>query len=597
MKRRLHTGLRPYIWLLCNILLASIAYRRLLTAGFLDFGDNLYVSANPVVLQGLTTSGIRWAFSSLYAATWQPLVWISYMLDVSLLGKTPSAFHFSNLLLHVLNVSLVFILVKRLTKATSHAAIASLLLAIHPVHVESVAWIVERKGLLSVSFALLAMLAYHHHRTTRKIWSYVASLCALALGLMTSAMLITLPVLLYLLDAPYLPKGKHATPCSNHIKDLRQRIPFVLLALGATCITLYARHSGDPLLAMGEISFWQHSAYIVISISRYLWHFAYPVRLAVFYPYPAGWSAARAVPALLAFGSLAWLLVKHQTRSRLWIWGFAWFFAALLPAILFHQFGWHSMSDRFVYLPAIGMYIAGAYTIMSCYEKNRIVTTACGIAIITAMLSVTTWQTGHWQDNIALFSRAVEVTRKNWIMQNSLGAALSHAGRHAEAIPHFTESARINPRNATALFNLGHVHFVQGEWDLAATFFEQSLSVQDHFRARYNLAVTHARRGDVQAAKRTYLRLLETHPGHTLSLLNLGKLYRETGQYDQAMACYRIVMQNEPGHKAARTGLAVTMLAKAQDNVAAIGMLVQLLQEDAGNKEARDALNRALQAP
>ncbi|MFU8781224.1 MAG: hypothetical protein ACNA71_09415, partial [Kiritimatiellia bacterium] len=303
--------LLPLTWVITNMLLALIAYRGVITADFIGFDDNLYVSENRIVQQGLTPAGIRWACTATYASTWQPLVWISYMLEITLLGTEPRIFHFTNLLLHLLNVALFFVFVHQLSKRMFPAGIASLLLAIHPVHVESVAWIAERKGLLSSVFGFLAMIAYHRFVTSGAKRYYAAAFLALALGLMAKPMLITLPILFLLID--FWPRTQSSETQSPLLpRNVLAKAPFGLLSMGSIIITSYTQYKGGSFLGLGTITMWDRMANAAISVWRYLWHLIYPVRLALLYPHPGRWPFWAAFPAIIALGSTLWLLYQYR---------------------------------------------------------------------------------------------------------------------------------------------------------------------------------------------------------------------------------------------------------------------------------------------
>jgi tetratricopeptide (TPR) repeat protein len=252
------------------------------------------------------------------------------------------------------------------------------------------------------------------------------------------------------------------------------------------------------------------------------------------------------------------------------------------------------MADRFMYIPAAGIYLILSALILYAYQSHRFVVASASAILAFLLASQTHKQIRYWQDSIQLFSRSIQVTNNNWVMLNSLGAALSRAGRHTEAAPYLERALEINPQNAKALFNLGNIRFYQERWHEAAKLFERSLALTPNYQAQYNLAVTYKRNGNVEQAKNTYLLLLEKHPQHIPSLINLGRIYREEGKHAQAIACYRLAQQVDPGNVEGRTGEAISLLQTAEDPMPAIAALIRLLQEDASNSEAREALNEAV---
>jgi len=576
------------------LLLAVLAYAPVLRADFVGFDDNLYVSANRIVQQGLTWSGLRWAFTATYASTWQPLVWLSYMLDVQLQGFHPASFHRTNLLLHLIHVMLVWLAIRKLTRSSVAATTTSLLLALHPVHVESVAWIAERKGLLSAIFWWLAIWAYLNFARTGQHRQYGLSLVAMTLGLMAKPVVLTLPLILLLLDVWPLQRMAAKPPPAVWICRLREKIPFLLLAVISTVVTIHAQHRGGSFLGLDTIPLWGRFGNAIVSICRYLWHLLVPIRLAVFYPHPVTWPLWQVLAGMLLL-LLAGCVVYRQRRQQPWpAWGAVWFLVILSPVLGFNQFGWHAMADRFLYLPAIGLYCALGMTVQGIWQHHRRRVIAIGLAGSVGLASLTYYQAGYWRNSLTLFTRAVAVTRDNWVMLNSLGAALSHAGRHDEAATHFEQSLALHPGNARALFNLGHVRFLQERWEDAARLFAQSQQLSPQYQTLFNLAVTHARREAYEDARKAYLQLLESHPRHPLALLNLGRIYRILQKPDQAMACYRLVLETEPDNQIARTGAAIVMLEKGENPLGAIALLVRLLEDDPGNAEAREALHAAI---
>ena len=359
---RLHTGTT---WLIpiAAILLAGWTYQAVMTAGFIGLDDDVYVSENAIVLQGLSWQGARWAFSTVHASTWQPLVWISYMLDASLFGTGPRGFHASNLLIHLANILLLFLFIRRLSPKPFVCALSVLLFAIQPIHVESVAWIAERKGLLSTSFAWMSLLAYLIYAQSRSRKAYAAALLALAIGLMAKPMLLTLPLLFLLLD--YWPAQRMTLPCQRTalFPLLFEKIPFFILSIGSILITAYAQHAGGSFLDLQTVSLWGRFGNAVVSIWRYLGRLFVPFRLAVLYPHPGSWPAWLVLPAgLILLGFLCWIWSRRNQTPWLLL-GSAWFLLSLLPVLGFTQFGWHAMADRFLYLPAVGLYLAFSFAI------------------------------------------------------------------------------------------------------------------------------------------------------------------------------------------------------------------------------------------
>lgn len=595
MKHSKRKILRHSLFVLFCILCAFIAYRSVLLADFIGLQDSQYVSQNQIVQEGLSGANVRWAFQSLYASTWQPLVWISYMMDTSIQGFDPASFHRTNLLLHLINIGLLYLLACKITKNHLAAGITTLLFAIHPVHVESVAWIAERKGLMGLLFALLALLAYLAYTRSEKQKFYLLAAVSMACGLMAHHTLITLPLLFLLLDIWPANRAQTTDDGPPHLLSLfTEKIPFFILAMGSGLVAIYAQYAGDSLIDTATISVWGRISNAAISFWRYLWHMIYPLRLSVLYLHPGRWPIGWTLLAIAALALLGYLLVRFYRKIPYLTWGLAWFTLALLPGLGFLPFNWHAMADRFLYLPAIGLYIALGIALAATAKRYPWSFRICGFILLILMIGQTHRTAQYWHNSTTLFSRAVEVTRNNWVMHNSLGTALTHAGRYDEATEQYEKAIEINPEYAHAKFNLGHIRFVQERWEEAAQLFERSIELERNYQALFNLAVTQSRMGEIQEAKQRYLELLESHPNHIRALLNLARIYHKEGQHAQAMACYRIVLERDPDNQEARTGNAIILFETGDDPMLGVSKLIQLLEEDPNNAEAREALNRAI---
>ena len=573
--------------LLC-LICAFVAYHGIFGAEFIGLDDAIQ---HQTVQQGISREGLRWAFTTTHAARWQPIVWISYMLDTTLQGFHPTSFHRTNVLLHLINIILVFVLAQKITRNGIAAAIATMLFAIHPAHVESVVFIAERQGLLGMAFGCASLIAYLEYGVSNKQRYYIAACFGLALALMSNSAWLPLPLLFLLLDAWPLDRLKaNAKVSALQGELLTEKLPFFILVVGINGVSGYVQYRSSAFLGLDTLSLWGRIANAAISFWRYLWHIIYPLRLAVFYPHPIRWPIWLSLPAVFGLAACCYIGIRKWQQFPRIGWAFAWFTLTLLPVLGFTQTGWHAMADRFLYLPAVGLYIVTGLGVATIFHRFRAPVIVAGSLLVVSMLVLSQRQTAYWQNSIALFSRAISVTNNNWVMHNSLGAAFSHAGQFSEASHHFEEAVNINPDNATAWFNLGHVRFVQERWDEAAKHFERSLALAPNYRARFNLAVTYTRRGALREAQETYLYLLESNPHHIPSLLNLGRLYRDQEKYAQALACYRLVKKADPQNPQARTGIAIAMLATADDPMPAISVLIALIEEDAGNTEAREAL-------
>lgn len=574
---------------------ALLAYSGLSKCGFIGLDDDLYVYENLIVCKGLTLQGIHWAFSALFASTWQPLVWLSYMADVSLSGVDPSALHRTNLLLHLLNITLFYACLLYATGRPRPSAFAALLFAIHPLHVESVAWIAGRKDVLSTPFwwgGILAYMAYVRHPSWIR---YLAVCTALALGLMAKPMLMTLPVILLLLDV--WPLQRVSFRSSSGWKTVcLEKLPMLLMVLLSFGITLYVQSKGESILDVETISLWGRFSNAPVSLWRYIGKLIWPVRLAVLYPHPGGWPvpvAFGATLATLATVAAAW----RQRERRPWIlFAVFWFTITLLPVIGLIQFGWHAMADRFMYIPATVIYSITAFVLAACWHKAPRWRLPMGMAVTMVTLALigrTHDQVTLWHNSLSLFSHAAKVTRDNWMMQNGVGAALSRDGRNDEAAPHFEAAIRIKPDRPKAHFNLGYVRIKQQRWAEAIACFQNSIALQPTDKAFFNMAVAQTRNGDLPGAEATYRKLLDRTPQHTPAIVGLANICRATGRLGKATIIYKQALALDPENLDAQAGLGIALLDSGHP-VEALKSLVSVLKEDPSNTEARQAVQRAM---
>lgn len=581
---------RITIWPALGVMLAALAYSSILEANFIGLDDDVYVSQNPMVQQGLTRESIKWAFTAVHASTWQPMVWLSYMLDVELQGFSPASFHRTNLILHSINILLVFFALRLLFNKNNLAGWCALIFAIHPIHVESVAWIAERKGLLSSSFWWLAIIAYVYWRNSRKPVFYLLLFISYILGLMAKPMLMTLPVTLVVLD--FWPLKQLSS--KNYYKSEHDKLPLLILSICSFLITSYAQHSGGSFIPISEISLWGRVSNAIISPWRYLWQWCFPFNLAVLYPHPGTWPFWLVIPAFT--GIVVLLCLGWHYRQRYpWLLAMQlWFGIILFPVLGLTQFGWHAIADRFMYIPAIALCITllmGLTQLPKAWSWLR--PTICG-SLLLLYLAQTHKQATLWNNSLSLFTNALEITDNNWMMHNGVGAALSRMNRQDEAAFHFSQVIKLKPDRPKAYFNLGHVRFMQQRWNEAIDHYQKSLQLQETIPTLFNLALAYKHAGQAEEAKKSYLRVLEIVPDHIPALLGLGHLYREDKEWDQAAACYQLVLDQNPTIPDARSGRAVVMLNKGHE-IEALADLVQILQEHPDNALAREAVKTAMQ--
>ncbi len=504
------------------LVIVTIAlYSRVNHFPFVNYDDGDYVTNNLHVQTGLDWDTVRWAFTTYAAANWHPLTWLSHALDCQLFDLSPGGPHDVNLFLHVLNVLLLFLLLRQATGFTGRSFMVAALFALHPINVESVVWISERKNLLSMFFFLLALGAYRWYARQPRLSRYALVAFLFALGLMAKPQVITLPFVLLLWD--YWPLGRlsfgkekfvpaipSATtfPQRNFSSLVVEKLPLLALSLASALITMNAQSTGGATSAFG-LSVRLENA--LVSYARYVIKAFWPTHLALFYPHPGAslksWQMYGALLLLLAISALA---VEGIHRRYLLV-GWLWFLGTLVPMIGLMQVGTQAMADRYAYLSFIGLFIMVCWGVADWTEAKHFpaaLVPAVSAVVLIALTAVAYRQVGYWQDNVTLWSHALQVTDRNWLAENNLARALQAQGRTDEAIPHFFKAAEIYP--ADPISNM-------------------------------NIAVYEQQRGDLQAAIEHYKIVVSVsrNPELKFAALNsMGKAYRQLGDEEQARQCF-----------------------------------------------------------
>jgi tetratricopeptide (TPR) repeat protein len=437
----------------------AVLYARTARFASLDFDDQEYVYDNPNVLCGLTGESVAWALTAFHSANWHPLTWISHMADVDLFGTKPGPHHLVNVAFHAANAVLLFLVLEAATSASWPSAAAAALFAVHPLNVESVAWISQRKSVLSTLFLILAIGAYTRWSRGGRPRDGVFTALFLALGLLCKPMLVTAPLLFLLLDFwPLSRRGEDAA-----LRELMlEKIPLLVLAAGAAAATLLAQARWNAVAATANFPTGARISNALVSLVLYLRDAVWPMRLAAFYPHPASMGKTIGVPAaiaaavvLLAFTGLCVML----RRSHPWLlFGWAWYVVALVPVIGLVQVGSQARADRYTYVPMIGIFVAAVWEIAAQVKARRLVPRAAAVIAVVALGSLSFLsfsQVATWRDAEQLYTHALRVTRSNWLATNNLGNFWLERGELQKALPLFREAARIKPDYEMAYYNEG----------------------------------------------------------------------------------------------------------------------------------------------
>lgn len=535
---------------------------------FVNLDDPQYITENHRVQEGISLESVVWAFTTTHAANWHPLTWLSHMLDCELYGLNPGGHHLTNLLFHLANTLLLFIVLKRMTGAYWRSAFVAALFALHPLHVESVAWTAERKDVLSTFFWILTLWNYVRYVEQPGFKRYLLVIFTFTLGLMAKPMLVTLPFVLLLLD--YWPLNRYLLARSGRGNNeaiqapidpgrsrssarglVLEKAPLFALAAISCMVTFLAQQSGQAVRSMEAFPITVRIANSLTSYVAYVGKTIWPANLTIFYPHPGDalpiWKAAGAGLLLLFISMGALRAVKRYPYFTV---GWLWYLGTLVPVIGLVQVGAQALADRYTYVPLIGLFISiawGAHDLLAKYRYRTQILAVTSSAIISSLLICTWSQVSLWKNPIKLFTHSVRVTANNWLAHNNLGVALVNLGKLDEATSHFFEAVRIKSNYAEAYTNLGNVFAEQGKLDKAVAHFSQVLrAIPDSPEAHNNLAVVLGRQGRYEEATYHYSEAARLKPDSAAVHNNLGVALANSGKLDEAISHYVKAVQLKP---------------------------------------------------
>lgn len=548
-------------WAVCAVLVAiSVAvYARAVTFDFTGYDDNDYVTENVYVQRGLSPSLVWWAFTTGHAANWHPITWISHAIDWQIAGKSPWMHHAGNVALHAANAALLFVFFRRATGLVWPSFFVAALFALHPLNVQSVAWVAERKNVLSTFFGILSLMMYADWARDRARYKYVLSGLLLALGLMSKPMLVTWPFVMLVLDVWPLrriisgdaKRGKTARQIAALAKE---KAPFFALIIVSSAVTyLIQSKSGATGAEPVPILFRLENA--VVAYMMYLVKTVWPFGLAVFYPHPLGttpwWLVAPALVLLTGMTVFAFRVSKARPYVPA---GWLIYVGTLVPVIGIVQVGSQAMADRYAYVPLIGIFVLAAYWLADTKYAR-----AAGIvgAVVLVGLAARTWdELSHWRNGVALWEHAVAVTPKNAIAHNNLGGAYRKAKQPEAALAQFQEALRVNPNHAGALVNLGTLLLERGQRQQAATVLEQAVAVSpNHGSARVNLALAYLYTNQLDKAFEQAVMARELRPYDPNVLNILGIISETSGRRRDAIEYLEEALRLDPANRNARANL------------------------------------------
>ena len=549
-KRRLQVAICLFV-----VVAIFLVYYQIIHYDFINYDDELYVTENIDVRIGLTTEGIIWAFTTDHAANWHPLTWLSHMLDSELYGLNPMGHHWTNLQIHIANSILLFLFFNWATGALWRSGLVAFLFAVHPLHVESVAWVAERKDILCAFFWIISMWVYTGYVQHQNKKCYIVLIILFALGLMVKPMIVTLPFALLLLDLwPFSRFQSNAD--TNQIPDKQtflrmvlEKIPLFILSAISSLITFTVQQHGGTVASIKAIPLKARVANAFVSYLSYIGKMIWPLNLAIFYP-QREWPIGKVLISGFFLVGLSALVVRTWRKYPYLFVGWFWFLGTLVPVIGLVQVGSQAMADRYTYIPLIGLFIIVAWGMWDISAKfpgrKNVVAVFWSVMLIFFMICA--WfQVGYWKNGITIFTHALKVTHNNSVAHCELGHVLDRHGKHDEAGIHYLKALQINPNYAEAHNNLGYNLANQGKFKDAVYHYNEALRLDPKYaKALNNLGTVLARQGNFEEAVYHFNQALQADPNYARAYYNLGKIYSNQCKIKEAIGFYRKALSFAP---------------------------------------------------
>jgi len=552
------------IVLFALVLVTIIPYQKVRHYGFVDLDDYDYLVENHHINKGFSVEGLVWAFSFQNNnddnSYWRPLSWVSHMMDFELFGDDAGWHHLVNLVLHLSNSLLLYALLFMMTRNSLPSAMAAVLFAIHPINVESVAWITERSSVLCTSVGLMTLLLYVRYTRCPSVARYMAVFMTFLLCVMVKPILVTLPFLMLLLDywplgrLRFAPEGENG-PRVEWRRLVIEKVPLTVLAVIAILLALHRQGSAVPT---DEVAFPLRLANAVVAYVQYLFHLVYPVDLAAFYPFPKMiplWKSCGALGVLVLISIAA---VAKAGRWPFFFVGWFWYAGTLLPKIGLVQTGlWPSMADRWAYFPAIGIFVGASWLGTSCFQRQsglyRQLIVVSSVAACMALVLFTEVHVGFWANSTRLFERMIAKTQGNYMAHNNLGTVLLSQGKRDEAKAHFLKAIQIKPDFEIPYLNLGKLAFAEGNPEKAREFYEKAVSIRPKYDSGYiALGNLSFREGHYQEAWDYYSLAVRINADDASPYNGMGGVLTKIGRLEDALAMYAKALEIDPNYKPAK---------------------------------------------
>jgi tetratricopeptide (TPR) repeat protein len=596
---------------LALVAVTFVAYEPIRHNGFVNYDDTSYITENPHINQGITQQSVIWAFTEVYSANWHPLTWLSHALDRQVFGLNPVGHHFVSVVLHIVNVLLLFWILTNITGAIWPSAFVAAVFAMHPLQVESVAWAAERKTVLSGLFWLLTIAAYVRYTRRPGFLRYLLVLLVFGLCIMTKPIVVTLPFVLLLLDYWPLRRLQWGQEVRNIPKKpgqskvssgwlIIEKIPLLALSAILSVITVLAQRQWGAVLSLDKLPLENRVANMFLSYVSYIGKMVWPSRLAACYPYAH--VTASDFPVVLCavlFILLSIFSIYICRRKKYAAVGWLWFVGTLVPAIGLVQSGIQAMANRYMYIPMIGLMIIVSWTVKDIIHNRprmRIVAAVMGAAALSSLLILTQMQVRHWQNSMTLYEYALKVTQNNALAENNYGSALLEAGRLDEAILHLKKALSIVPKMPETENNLGKVYLNQKKFNEAIACFNEAIQKNDNSaETYYNLATALIMERKYSDAIKHLTKVLKLDPHYPYARNRMGTALLGSGRIEEAILCFNeLLKQNDNSAEVHyNLGLALSAQKKYDD---AIIHFARALEMDPKYPNIHDRMGAALLA-
>ncbi|MFL6417675.1 MAG: tetratricopeptide repeat protein [Bryobacteraceae bacterium] len=581
-------GASGRLWLpyLILVLLVVAIYARVAGYQYVDFDDDILVAQNPWVNSGLTVGSLKWAFTTFNLFWWQPVLWISFLVDVQFFGTGPGPHHIVNVALHAANSVLLLAFLRYTTGSLWRSFFAAILFAVHPLRVESVAWISERKDVLSGFFCMLTLLAYSRYCRKGAVSDHFLLLVTFSLGLMAKPILMTMPVLMLLLD--YWPLRRW-TRVRQGWPLFLEKVPLLVLSALSFIMTATGLHQAGAIVS---VPWSTRIGNAVFAYAKYLFLLLWPAHLSVLYPYRLHIPLPELAAAAIMLAAISWIVIRCAPRKPYLLAGWLWYVVALAPTVGLLQSGSQAFADRYTYLPSIGILVAVVWILADMLPTEafwRLPASACAVLVVVLFAVASRIQVSAWQNSVTLFSQAAAVAPTSALVHHNLGYGLAEQGRYREAIPHYLVSLSLDPGLERVHYNLGRALYEEGRLEDSIGHFLQELkSDQASDRepdVRTALGIALTRTGRVEEARREFLSALKSRPQSAEFHANWGSFLARTGELEAAAREFQAAIQLNPAYTEARLNLGHALASLGRPSEA-LQQFRAVLRRSPGNVDA-----------